>query len=147
MYIIEAGFVTALLLLGVATSIFALTPLPWKVKRSVLKSRKRTPVSTRATMTRSRRVLDATGTSLSQWNVFVFHALLISAMYMFMGISLIAHISVLIFELLWHLFVAPVYVWYMDRYGVHDTYGVEERVAAPVIEPNHSDEPALRLAV
>ena len=120
MYIIEAGFVTALLLLGVAASIFALVPLPWRVKRTVLKSKKRTPAGSRATMTPVRRLMDSTGTSFSQWNVFTFHALLIAAMYMLMGISLIAHISVLIFELMWHLLAAPVYVWYMDRFGEQD---------------------------
>jgi len=117
MWIIEAGFITALLLVGVTASIFALVPLPWRAKRSVLKSRKQTPANVRANMTPARRVGDASLTALSQWNVFTFHVLLIAGMYMFMGVTLSAHISVLLFEMMWHLVVAPVYVWYMDNYG------------------------------
>jgi hypothetical protein len=118
---LEAGFVTALLLVGVTASIFALVPLPWKAKRGVLKSRRRTSPSTRATMTVGQRIRDAGLTAFSQWNVFIFHVLLIASMYMFMGVSLTAHISVLLFEMLWHLVIAPLYVWYMDNYGDHES--------------------------
>ena len=125
MFMLEAGFITALLLLGVTASFFALLPLPWRAKRSVLKSRGHTPASTRATMSTGQRVRDAGLTAFSQWNVFVFHVLLIASMYMFMGVSLTAHISVLMFEMMWHLIIAPVYVWYMDSYGAETARAYE----------------------
>jgi hypothetical protein len=115
MWLIEIGFTTALLLVGMVVSMFWLMPLPWRLKRYVMAHRRPAPKPVYARMNWLQRSWEWMAMTSSQVTVFLFHTALIVSMYVFMGISVTAHISVISFELLWHLVVAPLYVWYNDN--------------------------------